>query len=225
MPYRKEPIIVGEVYHVFNRSVARQPIFLNKNDYQRALELINYYRYPHYPALRFSHFKRLPSKTREEILENLAKSQKTTFEILAFCIMPNHIHFLMKPLQDNSLSLFMRDFQHGYSKYFNLKHNRSGSLFQSMFKAKRIETDEQLVHVSRYIHLNPTSSFIINTSSLEGYPWSSFREYLGTYNPPDMTTTKQILNYFRSKEEYKKFVLDQANYQRELGKIKHLIFD
>lgn len=225
MPYRKEPIVAREVYHVFNRSVARQPIFLTKNDYQRALELINFYRFSHFPALRFSHFKRLPIKIREGILEDFTKNQKPTLEILAFCIMPNHIHFLMKPLQDNSLSLFMRDFQHGYSKYFNLKHNRNGSLFQSMFKAKRIETDEQLIHVSRYIHLNPTTSFIVKTEALESYPWSSFREYLDTYNPPDMTSPKQIINYFKSKEEYKKFVFDQADYQRELGKIKHLIFD
>lgn len=225
MPYRKEPIVAGEIYHVFNRSVARLPIFLNKNDYQRAIDLINYYRFPHHPALRFSHFKRLPLKKREEILEDFAKNQKPTLEILAFCIMPNHTHFLIRMLLDRSLSLFMRDFQHSYSKYFNLKHNRSGSLFQSMFKAKRIETDEQLVHVSRYIHLNPSSSFIINTESLEGYPWSSFREYLGDHNPSNITSTKQILNYFRSKEEYKKFVLDQADYQRELSKIKHLTFD
>jgi len=222
MPYRKNPIVIGEIYHVYNRSVARQPIFLNKNDYQRALELINFYRFSH--NLRFSHFKRLPSKIREEILEEPTKNRKPTLEILAFCLMPNHVHFLIKPVEENSLSILMRDFQHAYSKYFNLRHDRSGSLFQSMFKAVRIEIDEQLIHVSRYIHLNPVSSFIVNTESLEDYPWSSFRDYLDVKKEL-ITSTKQILSYFKSRQEYKKFVLDRADYQRELDKIKHLIYD
>lgn len=117
----------------------------------------------------------------------------------------------------------MRNFQHSYSKYFNAKNERTGSLFQSMFKAVRIESDEQLIHVSRYIHLNPVSSFLINIESLTDYAWSSFKDYM---NPSDsIIATKSILDYFKSKEEYKKFVFNQADYQRELEQIRHLALE
>lgn len=94
-----------------------------------------------------------------------------------------------------------------------------------MFKAVRIETDEQLLHVSRYIHLNPVSSAIIRFEELEKYPWSSFGEYL-TDNISDSIIKKGIvLQHFSSQKKYKLFVFDQADYQRELENIKHLIID
>ena len=218
MPRRKTLIITGEIYHVFNRSIARQPIFLNKRDYRRAIETIDFYRLQKLP-LKFSRFKHLPEEQKAILLKN----SQPQIEILAFCIMPNHVHFLLKAIQEKAISSFMNNFQHSYAKYFNTKNDRTGALFQSMFKAVRIETDEQLLHVSRYIHLNPVTSFLINIDSLPSYPWCSFKDYI---EPGDfIVSTNQILNYFKSKEEYKEFVLDQADYQRELDKAKHLMLE
>lgn len=92
-----------------------------------------------------------------------------------------------------------------------------------MFKAIRIETDEQLFHVSRYIHLNPATSFIISIEALETYQWSSFKDFINKANE-GMINKQYIYDNFKSVGEYKKFVYDQAGYQRELDKIKHLIF-
>lgn len=218
MPRRRTILATGEIYHIFNRSIARQPIFLNKRDYQRALETMDFYRLRKL-SVKLSTFKRLSEKQKLAVLAN----SKPQIEILAFCFMPNHIHFLMKPIEDKSISIFMNNFQHSYAKYFNTRNNRVGSLFQSMFKAVRIETDEQLLHVSRYIHLNPVTSFLINIDSLPNYPWSSFKDYISSEKSEILTS--QILNYFNSQEEYKEFVFDQANYQRELDKIKHLALE
>lgn len=222
MPYRKIPIKAEQIYHVFNRSVAKQPIFLTRRDYERAIEVLSFYRYKK-PPLRFSFFKRLEQKTRIDFITNLETNGEKLVEILAYCIMPNHVHFLLKPFEDQSISAFMRNFQHSYSKYFNIKNQRTGSLFQSMFRAVRIESDEQLLHVSRYIHLNPVSSFIINIDSLTDFAWSSFKDYINLDD--SLTTTNIILGYFKSNEEYKKFVFDQAGYQRELEQIKHLALE
>ena len=222
MPYRKTPLITGEIYHVFNRSIAKQPIFLNQKDYRRALEVIGFYRYRDL-SIKFSRYKTLPLEEKKSFLDNLTNSGKPLVEILAFCIMPNHVHFLLKAIRDNSISNFMRNVQHSYSKYFNVKNERVGTLFQPMFKAVRIENDEQLIHVSRYIHLNPVSSFIINIQLLGSYPWSSFKDYMN--EDKTFVETQQILSYFKSKEEYQKFVFDQADYQRKLEAIKHLAFE
>lgn len=169
MPYRKIPIVAGEIYHVFNRSVAKQPIFILNKDYQRAMEVIDFYRHKDLP-MRFSYFNRLQSYQKQQLIKIVAETSSIV-EILAFCLMPNHVHFLLKSLTDNGIIQFMSNFQNSYAKYFNTRHERTGTLFQPMFKAVRIESEEQLIHVSRYIHLNPVTSYILKTiEELETYP-------------------------------------------------------
>lgn len=223
MSYRRTPIITGEIYHAFNRSIARQPIFLNVRSYSRALELINFYSYVQ-PRLRFSHYNRLPLKEKADFLDDLKNNVRKQIQLFAFCLMPNHVHFLMQEMEKNGISRFMSNFQNSYAKYLNLKTDRTGSLFQSMFKAVRIESDEQLIHVCRYIHLNPLTSYVIkDVSDLENYPWSSYPEYFKKSS--DLIDTTLISSFFPSKKKFKKFTLDQIDYQRELDKIKHLSFD
>ncbi len=101
MPYRQTPLVSGEIYHVFNRSVASQPIFLTDTYYQRAYEVLSYYNNLT-PPVRFSHFSRLPTSFKNEILKNLNKENQKLVEILAFCLMPNHVHFLIKEIREKS---------------------------------------------------------------------------------------------------------------------------
>ena len=218
MPRRKSPWVSGEIYHVFNRSIAKQPIFLNMNDYQRAIEVISFYLFQK-PRLRFSHFNRLPINQRQKFLKQMKNENRKLVEVLAYCIMPNHFHFLLKQLENQGISKFMNNFQHSYANYFNLKNKRTGSLMQAMFKGVRIETDEQLLHVTRYIHLNPVTSFIIKIADLSEYPWSSFKEYMTN---DLIVTSKPILGYFKSKGAYKEFVFNQTDYQQKLAIMKHL---
>ena len=218
MPYRKIILADNEIYHVVNRSVAQVPIFEGVRDYQRALEVIDFYRHVK-PFLSFSHYKRLPKEEKERFYENL-KKKKHLVEILTFCLMPNHFHFLLRQNKDGGISTFMRTLQNSYARYFNTKNKRVGALFQSMFKAVRIETDEQLIHVSRYIHLNPVSAYLIEINDLEDYPWSSFPAYLEK-SKKLFINPNSILSHFKSKNAYKKFVSDQADYQRKLQMIKN----
>lgn len=222
MPYRTVPFVVNEVYHIFNRSIARLPIFIDRNDYERVLDLVNYYRFSS-PPLRFSHYKRLSIEQKVEFEKSFMVNENSMLEILAYCIMPNHFHFLLKPKKDNAVSDFMRNLQNSYSKYFNTKRERTGSLFQFMFKAVRMETDQQLLHVSRYIHLNPVTSYLREIKDLDAYEWSSFKDYVS--NIRSFVNKEMVLGNFKSNQEYKKFVFDQAEYQRELDKIKHLALE
>lgn len=224
MPFRKIPIVSGEIYHVFNRSVARQPIFLTKNDHGRALECIKFYLHDDLP-FRFSHFNRLPIEQRDQIINKIEDSPKIV-EILSFCLMPNHVHFLLRSLTENGIIKFMSNFQNSYAKYFNLKTDRNGTLFQPMFKAVRIETEEQLLHTSRYIHLNPVTAYIVKSiDDLEDYPWSSYPIYCNANSSPNFIIKEPVLSFFKNISDFKKFNADQVDYQRELDAIKHLILE
>lgn len=224
MPGRKIPLVTNEVYHVINRGAGSQPIFLNQRDYLRALETIFYYQNQDL-SLRYSFFLRLPKHQKEELLDRLKARRKFLVEIIAHCLMPNHFHLLLKQIRDDGISIFISKFSNSYTRYFNTNQKRIGSLLQGNFKAARMETDEQLIHVSRYIHLNPYSSYVVkNLKELENYPYSSLPEYL---NPkmPVRCSKEIVLHHFKNVASYKKFVFDQADYQRRLQEIKHLVLE
>ncbi len=219
MARRKTILATNEIYHVYNRGVEKRPIFLIKRDYARFIETTNYYRFANCP-MRFSYFKLLSPEEKYSIIKSLEKDSKKLVDIFAFCLMPNHMHFLLKQLVDMGISKFMAKITNAFSHYFNTRHNRIGHLFQGNFGAVRVESDEQFIHVSRYIHLNPVSSYLIEIKNLPNYEYSSYPEYVnGTIG---FTNTKEILSYFKNKGEYTKFVEDQADYARKLENIKHL---
>jgi putative transposase len=225
MPYRKIFLASNQVYHVFNRGVASLPIFMTFKSYLRFLDLVDYYRFSNTP-FSFSQLMSLPKEERKKVLVGLRKENNIHVEILTYCLMPNHFHLLLKQISDKGISVFMTNLQNSYVKYFNIKNERAGPLFQSMFKAVRIENDEQLLHVSRYIHLNPSTAYIVGPENLEGYRWSSLNNYFNNdLNHYSFVKLEIIMSFFKSSKDYKIFVLDQASYQRDLDKIKHLIFE
>lgn len=222
MGRRKVIIATNEIYHTYNRGVEKRPIFLNKRDHLRFIELVSYYRFVDCP-LRYSHFNRLKRDEKQRVFEELNKFQNKIVEILAFCLIPNHIHFLLEQLQDGGISKFMAKITNSYSHYFNIKNKRTGHLFQGNFGAVRIEADEQLIHVSRYIHLNPVTSYLIELEDLERYEYSSYLNYV--LGKVGFCNTKEVLSHFKNTTEYKRFVEDQADYARRLENIKHLTLE
>lgn len=224
MPGRLIPIVTNEIYHVFNRGVASQPTFFNKRDYDRALESFFYYQNSN-PPIKYSRFLSLSVKHRAEILEDLSKKKNYLVEIISYCLMPNHFHFLLRQSKDGGIAKLMGNFTNSYTRYINTKQERTGPLFTGKFKSVRVETQEQLLHVSRYIHLNPYTSFVVKTlEGLTRYPYSSLPEFLKNTN--SNFCSKDIISAgFKSTENYKQFIFDQADYQRRLGTIKHLVLE
>jgi len=222
MPGRGIILATENIYHVLNRGIASQPVFLDKRDYKRALEAMLFYQNIR-PPLKYSMFLLQSRERREVILKNLRQRRNFWVEILAFCFMPNHFHILVRQSTNSGTSRFLSNFTNSYTRYFNTRHKRKGPLFQGKFKAVRIETDEQLLHVSRYIHLNPYSSYLVgNFDQLIDYPFSSLSEYLKE-NETDRCQEEQVLVGFKSREDYRRFMFDRADYQRHLEEIKHLI--
>lgn len=223
MTSRKSPIVTNEIYHIYNRSVAQQPIFRNVRENNIFTELINYYRFSNTP-LRFSYYSRLTENERINILDSIFRANKTRIEIYSFSLMTNHYHILARQTTENGISNFIRHVQDSYAKYLNKKMERSGALFQSPFKAVRIETDEQFIHVARYIHLNPLTSYVLrDTKELYTFPWNSWVDYVG-YKPRAFVKTDVLLS-FVGKNKIEDFTFNQLDYQRQLESIKHLIIE
>lgn len=218
---RKTILSSGQIYHVFNLGVEKRLTFTDKREYDRALLTLDYYRYEGI-FTSLSNFLKLNLEEREFFLSEMKKKKKMV-EIIGYCLMPNHFHLLIKQILENGVSTFIGNFTNSYTHYFNAKHNRLGHLFQGVFKAVRVEEDEQLIHVLRYIHINPVVSAVVKEVNLENYPYSSFFEYLGNKN--GLCNKRLIMDFFSSTENLKKFTFDQIDYGRRLEAIKHLVFE
>lgn len=218
---RYEILATDEIYHVFNKSVGHEDIFTGKKESNRFINLIDYYRFN--PGLSYSKYKNLPTEDRKKFYDSI-KSLPKIVEIYAYAFMPNHFHLIIKQLEENGIQKFLSNIQNGFAKYFNIKNERSGTLFQKAFKAKRIVNDEIFLHLSRYIHLNPVTSYLIGPNELATYPWTSYPIYL-TNKKNDLINTETIITLSGSKEKYINFVDNQVDYQKKLHKIKKLLFE
>lgn len=214
MALRKTVLAEGEVYHILNRGVDKRVIFSDTWGYKRFIQAMIYYQIKN-PPVKFSKF--ILNKDRYKI-----EKDKKLVEIFAYCLMPTHFHFILKQLSKDGISLFIKKLLDSYARYFNTKYSRRGPLFEGNFKAIRAENDEQLIHLSRYIHLNPITDFLVR--DLKDYLYSSYSEYLG-FSKTKIADKEFILSHFSSPKKYEDFVLSRVYYQRELKKIQRLLLE
>jgi len=204
-------------YHVFNKSIANYGIFKNPRNCHRILNILSYYN-NQISQLSYSKFIK---KNKAFTFPNILIFQPNNLtKILSYCIMPDHYHLLIKISLDQSLPKFISIVENSFTRYFNVKNNRKGPLWQSRFKSVRIKNQEQLLHVSRYIHLNPVTSFYVDKP--EDWEFSSYKYFL-----KDKFILDEIITEFGNQniKNYQKFVDDQIDYQRNLKKIKKTLVD
>ncbi len=159
------------IYHVMLRGIDKRDIFLTQNDYKRFLHYIE-----------------------------LAKEKSETL-LLAYCLMTNHVHMLLKEGKEE-IGNFIKRIAVGYAQYHNSNHGRTGHLFQNRYLSETVDDDKYLLVVSRYIHQNPLKAGIVK--NVEDYKWSSYHEYL--INNKDTITDKDILEgYFINTKNFIEF--------------------
>lgn len=213
MPYKQAVFANDERYHIFNRGIEKRQIFFVKRDYDRFLDTLIYYQNAN-PPVRFS-FSKMALTHKSSRRGELA-------EIICYSLMPTHFHLLLRQVKENGITTFMSKVSNSYTKFLNTKYKRVGSLFSGPFRAVRIEDEEQLLHVNRYIHLNPLIDFLVK--DLRFYPYSSYLEYLNITNT-NICNKEPILSHFKSPADYEKFVLDQEDYGREIKRIERLLLE
>lgn len=186
MSSRKTILAPGQYYHIYNRGHNKQQIFLKHQDYHRYINRMETY------------------------------LEKHDITILAYCLMPNHVHFLIRQDGEEAIQQFIHRLHTSYTMFFNKKYERVGSVFQGRFKARMIDSEEYLLHVSRYIHQNPIDilSFQGQALSLKDYPWSTYRYYIRPSLPSPICDTSILLDYFSKTHKqlsYKNFVEGEIN--------------
>lgn len=188
---RKLKFQTGEYYHVYNRGVDKRTIFLDKWDYERFLTSIKEFNLE--PAGGIHAINHLDPEGL-----TLRPSGSKLTEIVSYNFLPNHFHFILKQNEENGVSNFIGRVQNGYTKYFNNKYNRTGSLLQGPFKAIHIQKDSYLLWLASYVNGNAE---IHKVKEADKWPWSSYNEYIN--NVPGICNKKPILDQFQDINEFK----------------------
>jgi putative transposase len=217
---RKAQLLNNNIYHIYNRGTEKRQIFLDDSDYARFIHYL--YEFNNSDVI-FNFARDINVRGRTSNIN----TKNPFVEIIAFCLMPNHFHLILKQSDENGISNFMHKLSTGYTMYFNKKNKRNGVLFQGRFKSILIENNEYLTHLSRYIHINPVELIepgwkengIKNWESvnnfLESYRWSSYLDYIGIKNFPSVINKEIVNSFFQDEQSYKNFINQYLNKDTE----------
>ncbi|AKM79245.1 MAG: hypothetical protein UX85_C0007G0059 [Candidatus Beckwithbacteria bacterium GW2011_GWB1_47_15] len=185
-------------YHIYNRGVAKQEIFLDDQDYRVFLSYLKSYLSP-VEALDEKKIVISPSRR--------LKNYSDSVDLLCYCLMPNHFHLVIYQKDASSINFFMRSLATRYSMFFNRKYKRVGPLFQGTYKAVEVVSEDQFIYLTKYVHRNPLK-ILPSGINLEGYKYSSYPNYLRIYNQI-WVQPGVILDYFSKsnpEKSYSEFV-------------------
>jgi putative transposase len=183
-------------YHVYTRGHSKHKIFIDEQDYVTFLNLLQRY---------------LSAEEARDAYGVVYPNFYNKLELLAYCLMPNHIHLLVYQRQPQEMARFMRSLLTSYSRYFNARYSRSGALFESRYKASMISDPAYLEHITRYIHLNPRN--------WRDYEYSSLPYYL-QHSEESWIRPKRIIEAFTTPGEYLEFVNDYVEQKKMLDILK-----
>jgi len=255
MPHKPRQLVKGEIYHIVIRRMGEEELFLDINDHYRGIFCIYEFNTTKPVTIRE---RRLARARFKKSLKDLSRGSPPVtvikkdevmvmkderdllVEVLAFCLMPNHIHLLVRELKKGGISKFMLKLESGYAAYFKIKYGVKikGHFFQDRFKCVHIKTEDQLRIVFIYIHTNPLA-LIEPLWKEEGikdperaikfleeeYRWSSFFDYIGKKNFPSVTQRDFLLEVMGGPEGAKKAVEDWVRYKGEIRKFAELALE
>lgn len=213
MAKRKVAFVEGEYYHIYNRGVDKRNIFLNEDDLNRFFQSM----------LEFNVIEPIGSIYENSFDKDKRNSQlggqasklggeEKLVDFVAYCLNPNHYHFLVMQVADRGIEKFMHRLSTGYTRYFNEKEKRSGALFQGKFKAVHVDSNEYLLHVSAYVNLNDSVHQLGGLASKLVKSRSSWEEYTDKNKKANNFCNKDIiLGQFRNTAEYKKFAMSSLD--------------
>lgn len=151
---RLTPLTIGETYHVYNRGAHKSAIFMNDSDYDRFL-LLSFLCNSSAPVLVRDVLTKYRGRTSVNIFDEEPKPNSPLVSVLAYALMPNHYHFILRQIEDGGISAFMRKVGTAYTMYFNTKYDHSGVLTQGKFQSRHIDNEPYFRYIFSYVHLNP----------------------------------------------------------------------
>lgn len=239
---RKIKFVPGNIYHIYNRGVAKGRICKEEADFWRLLQGLCLFNDKNNVSNVLWQIERDRGRLTLNVLKDYIIKQDTNREplvrILAYCIMPNHFHLAIEELEEGGIVKFMHKFGGGYARYFNKKHNRVGSLFQGRFKAVAVKNEQQLLYLLIYVNvINPGQLIEPNLKEegikdidavlrkAEEYQWGTHQEYLRKRNSLIINKRRLIeMLGLESPQKYRELVEDVLR-AKKYTKIKHLLLE
>lgn len=166
---------IGQYYHFYNRGRSRLPIFVEPDNYLFVLRKVKQY------------------------------SQEFDLSIIAYCLMPNHYHFLIRQDGQHPAGLLLQRVFNSYSKAYNKHYGHSGTLFEGPYKAKRVDETAHLLHLCRYIHGNPVKDCLVSDPA--NWPYSNYLEWIGKREGV-LVDKDFVSQHFSNPDLYRAFLLD-----------------
>jgi putative transposase len=217
MTLRKTNLAEGEIYHIYNRGVDKRDIFMEDEDRLRFIHDLYEFNDKNPAIVLNDYIKKVRKNGFLEVglPEIRRQSRDKLVEILAYCLMDNHYHLLVRQNAENGITEFMRKIGTGYTNYFNNKYERNGVLFQGKFKSVHINNDSYLMYLPIYIHFNPLDYLFKEwrekkildykkaINFLNNYRWSSYLDYIGQKNFPSLIKKDFLLSRLGSEEKQK----------------------
>lgn len=220
---RRVPIAEGEWYHCYNRGVDRRRTFASHKDYERFLMLM---------YLGSGDKSIQPSNVRNATLARVLSNSKIRIEspiveIGAYCLMPNHVHFIAKERVPGGLGMYMQRVFTGYTMYFNKRNERTGPLFSGVYKSQHLSTDRYFKHAINYVHMNPIELYepgwkegMGNLGTIEEklrtYRYSSLPDHLSDTRPEKKILGTEVFTLFDSPASLSSILFDAQAYYREM---------
>jgi len=199
---RSHAFIVGEFYHIYTHVIDGRNLFNGEGDYKRALIAMFAFNGSFLPP-RLDRFNDI--NLVYDIRDGKIDVGEPLVEIVSFCLMPTHLHLILKEKSDFGISKFMHRFQVSYSKYYNQKYQRRGHVFERTFNSKHIDDNDYLLTSSCYLHTNPKT--LTDWSGKENkYPWSTYQDFLGENRWGNLIKKDIIMSQFNNGSDYKRFV-------------------
>lgn len=239
--HRKVEFSTGSYYHLYNRGADKRPLFADERDFARFY--LGLFAFNDLHAQFDSGLSRvfpLPARSNPVTTGSNrvttgsgVKAQgaseaaplpkrKLLVDIVSFILMPNHFHLFVEQKEEAGISRFLHRLQKGYSRYFNLRHQRSGTLVEGGFKAVNVNRDAYFEHLPRYIHLNAldlthpqwrtkgVSNWREAATALDRYRWSSHHMYVGKPQELPVVTSAYAREMFSSPQDYLRFLRSWA---------------
>jgi len=202
--------VENSIYHVYNRGVEKRIIFQDQQDYKVFLKYLKEYLSPP-PDPRELKVQFTLQGVAFKGMPRIPKNYSSEVELIAYCLMSNHFHLLLKQIKKSSMEQFIQSLATRYSMYFNKKYNRVGKLFQGQYKAAMVLDDNYLLHLTRYIHLNPAEYTKNIQEAYSSYPdylmvrktaWVKPEIALSFFNSATIPEIKKFNSYKKFVEEY-----------------------
>ncbi|MFH1632240.1 MAG: transposase [bacterium] len=212
---RKEIFANDEYYHVYNRGVDKCRIFQDEKDYRRFYESLYLFNDSEYSASGGDPMRRMVKLAGQE---RLADYRIPLVSIVGYCLLPNHFHLFLRQLADEGIPKFLHSLGMGYAKYYNLKKDRVGVLFQGRYRASHIDNEAYYYHVPRYIHLNALDLTDLNwregqmsnweevENYLSAHQWSSHGVYSGLEESLPVVDKEAVKGLFGNSEAYHSYL-------------------